>query len=69
MQDNTLGKWLELQKWLPFLHAGKGLDGLSDPEAAEFKQEAAAALVYFQTEESIARALNDEYGNVRINRP
>jgi hypothetical protein len=69
MQDNTLGKWLELEKWLPFLNGGKGLDGLNDLEADEFKQEAAAALVYLQTEESIATTLNDEYGNVRINRP
>jgi len=69
MQDNTLGKWLELQKWLPFLNAGKGLDGLNDREADEFKQEAATALVYLQTEESIATTLNDEYANVRTNRP
>ncbi len=69
MQDNTLAKWLELRKWAPFMSGGKGLNGLDDREVDEFKEEAAAALVYLQSEGSIANTLSDEYGNARIKRP
>ena len=69
MQDNTLAKWLELQKWALLMDGGRGLNGLDDREVDEFKEDAAAALVYLQSEESIANTLNDEYGNVRIKRP
>jgi hypothetical protein len=64
MQDNTLGRWLELQKWASFISDAKDLTGLDDREVDSFKEEAAAALVYLQSEESIARTLDDEYKKV-----
>jgi len=45
------------------------MNGLDHPEVDEFNEDAAAALVYLQSEESITSTLNDEYGNVGIKRP
>jgi hypothetical protein len=53
----------------PFMSGGRGLTGPDDREVDELKEDAAAALLYLQSEESIAKTLNDEYGNVRIKRP
>jgi hypothetical protein len=61
VQDDTLTHWLALQKWAPFLNSGKGINAFSDQDVNEFKKDAATALIYLQTEESIAKTLNDEY--------
>jgi hypothetical protein len=61
VQDDTLTHWLALQKWAPFLNSAKGINGFSDSDVDEFKKDAATALIYLQTEESIAKSLNDEY--------
>jgi hypothetical protein len=61
LQDQTLLQWLALQKWQEYESAFKGLKGLNVQEVETFKQEAASALVYLQTEESFAKTLIDEY--------
>ena len=63
-QDNTLNYWMELQKWAPFLDSGRGINGFSEPDLDQFKMSASLALIHLQTEESIARTLDEAYDTV-----
>lgn len=63
-QDNTLNYWMELQKWAPFLDAGRGINGFSELDLDQFKMSASLALIHLQTEESIAQSLNAAYETV-----
>jgi hypothetical protein len=64
VQQSALDRWLDLQKWAertspPNGRPTLGLDDLSQIEGA-----AAAALVYTQTEESVATSLSEQYAKV-----
>ena len=63
LQQRTLDKWLELQKWSVRITSG-GFSKLSNEELSEIEDEASAALIHTQTEESIARSLVNEYSKV-----
>ena len=63
LQQRTLDKWLELQKWSVRITSG-GFSKLNNGELSEIEVEASAALIHTQTEESIARSLVNEYSKV-----
>ena len=48
----------------PFLNSGRGINGFSEPDLDRFKMSASLALIHLQTEESIARTLDDAYKTV-----
>jgi hypothetical protein len=64
IQERALDKWLDLQKWLGKMPPQDGLSKLTNGELSEIEDEASAALIHTQTEESIARSLVDEYAKV-----
>jgi hypothetical protein len=61
LQQSTLEKWLDLQKWGTRTSPFDGFSKLNSAELAEIADEASAALIHTQTEESIARSLVQEY--------
>jgi len=61
LQQRTLEKWLELQKWSVRISPGGNFSQLNNGELSEIEEEASAALIHTQTEESIARSLVNEY--------
>jgi len=61
LQQRTLEKWLGLQKWGARMSPVDGFPKLSNAELSEIEDEASAALIHTQTEESIARSLVQEY--------
>jgi hypothetical protein len=63
LQQRTLEKWLELQKWSVRITPG-GFSKLNNRELSEIEDEASAALIHTQTEESIAGSLVNEYSKV-----
>jgi hypothetical protein len=63
LQQRTLEKWLELQKWGVRITPG-GFSKLNNGELSEIEDEASAALIHTQTEESIAGSLVNEYSKV-----
>jgi len=63
LQQRTLEKWLELQKWSARITPG-GFSNLTNGELFEIEDEASAALIHTQTEESIAGSLVNEYSRV-----
>lgn len=63
LQQRTLEKWLELQKWNVRISSG-GFSKLTNGELSEIEDEASAALIHTQTEESIAGSLVNEYSKV-----
>jgi hypothetical protein len=63
LQQRTLEKWLELQKWSVRITPG-GFSKLNNGELSEIEDEASAALIHTQTEESIAGSLVNEYSKV-----
>jgi hypothetical protein len=60
MQERTLDKWLDLQRWSTRI-GPSGFAGLNTTELFEIEDEASATLVHTRTEESFAKALVDEY--------
>jgi division protein CdvB (Snf7/Vps24/ESCRT-III family) len=64
LQQRTLEKWLELQKWSVRITPGGGFSKLTNGELSEIEEEASAALIHTQTEESIAGSLVNEYSKV-----
>jgi hypothetical protein len=63
LQQRTLEKWLELQKWSVRISPG-GFSNLTNAELSEIEDEASAALIHTQTEESIAGSLVNEYSRL-----
>jgi hypothetical protein len=64
LQQRTLERWLDLQKWIGRMNPEDGLSKLNSEQLSEIEDEASAALIHTQTEESIARSLVDEYAKV-----
>jgi hypothetical protein len=64
LQQRTLERWLDLQKWIGRMNPEDGLSKLNSEQLSEIQDEASAALIHTQTEESIARSLVDEYAKV-----
>jgi hypothetical protein len=64
LQQRTLEKWLELQKWSVRISPSGGFSNLNTGELSEIEDEASAALIHTQTEESIAKSLVNEYSKV-----
>lgn len=60
MQQETLGKWLDLQKWSAQLVHVRDLSRFTTAELSEIEDAAAAALTRTATEADIARALIEE---------
>ena len=61
VQDSTLSRWLELQKWAPLMDSKDRFAGFSPQDLEEFKKQTASALIYLQTEENIAKSLKEYY--------
>ncbi len=57
MQQSTLGKWLDLQKWLARRDPKGGLSNLNNEELSQIEADASAALLHTETEEQIAKDL------------
>jgi hypothetical protein len=64
LQQNTLGKWLDMQKWSARRDAKGGYSSLSDAELSQLESDASAALLHTVTEENIAKDLAQEYVKV-----
>jgi hypothetical protein len=64
MQQSTLGKWLDLQKWLARRDPRGGLSNLSIEELSQIEADASAALLHTETEEQIAKDLVQQYAKV-----
>ena len=61
LQQSTLGKWLDLQKWRARRELKGSLSNLNNEELSRIEAEASAALLYTETEENIAKALVQQY--------
>jgi hypothetical protein len=61
MQERTLEKWLELQKWAAMMDANHGPVALTDGELGEIERDASAALIHTETEENFAKSLVATY--------
>jgi hypothetical protein len=61
MQQNALGKWLDLQKWLARRDSKGSLSNLNDEELSEVEAAASAALLHTETEETFAKDLMQQY--------
>ena len=64
MQQSTLGKWLDLQKWLARRDPKGGLSNLNNAELSQIEADASAALLHTETEEQIAKDLVQQYARV-----
>jgi hypothetical protein len=64
LQQNTFGKWLDLQKWAARSDHNNSFSNLKDEELSEIENEAGAALVHTQAEESVAQALVQQYAKM-----
>jgi hypothetical protein len=64
MQQSTLGKWLDLQKWLARRDPKGGLSNLNNEELSQIEADASAALLHTETEEQIAKDLVQQYTKV-----
>jgi hypothetical protein len=64
MQQSTLGKWLDLQKWLARRDPKGGLSNLNNEELSQIEADASAALLHTETEEQIAKDLVQQYAKV-----
>jgi hypothetical protein len=64
MQQSTLGKWLDLQKWLARRDPKGGLSNLNNEELSQVEAEASAALLHTETEETFAKDLAQQYAKV-----
>jgi len=64
MQQSTLGKWLDLQKWLARRDPKGGLSNLNNEELTQIEADASAALLHTETEEQIAKDLVQQYAKV-----
>lgn len=62
--QRTLEKWLELQKWSVGITPGGGFSKLNNGELSQVEEEASAALIHTQAEESMAGSLVNEYSKV-----
>lgn len=63
-QQSTLGKWLDLQKWLARRDSKGGLSNLNNEELSQIETEASAALLHTETEEQFAKDLVQQYAKV-----
>ncbi len=61
MQQNALGKWLDLQKWLARRDSKGSLSNLNNEELSEVEAAASAALLHTGTEETFAKDLMQQY--------
>ena len=64
MQQSTLGKWLDLQKWLTRRDPKGGLSNMNNEELSQIEADASAALLHTETEEQIAKDLVQQYAKV-----
>lgn len=64
IQQSTLGKWLDLQKWLARRDPKGGLSNLNNEEQSQIETDASAALLHTETEEQIAKDLVQQYAKV-----
>jgi hypothetical protein len=64
VQQSTLGKWLDLQKWLARRDPKGGLSNLNNEELSQIEGDASAALLHTETEEQIAKDLVQQYAKV-----
>ena len=64
LQQTTFAKWLDLQKWGKRDDLKSGLSRLTAAELSEIEIEASAALVHTEAEESVARALMQQYTSI-----
>ena len=61
MQQRTLGKWLDLQKWLARRDPKGSLSNLNNEELSQVEADASAALLHTETEETFAKDLVRQY--------
>jgi hypothetical protein len=61
VQQRTLDRWLDLQKWSTRMNRPDARSGFTAEELLQVENAAAAALLYTQTEEAIARSLIELY--------
>ncbi|MFZ0361563.1 MAG: hypothetical protein WAL58_14075 [Terriglobales bacterium] len=61
MQQNALGKWLDLQKWLARRDSKGSLSNLNNEELSEVEAAASATLLHTETEETFAKDLMQQY--------
>ncbi len=64
LQQSTLGKWLDLQKWLARRDPKGSLSNLNNEELSQIEADASAALLHTETEEQIAKDLVKQYAKV-----
>jgi hypothetical protein len=64
VQQRTLDRWLDLQKWSERISPSGGRPMLSSDDLSQIEGAAAAALIHTQTEESIATSLSEQYAKV-----
>jgi hypothetical protein len=62
LQQHTLAKWLDLQRWVARRDAKGGFSNLRNEELTQIEDETGAALLHTETEESIAKDLAEQYG-------
>ena len=64
LQQSTLGKWLDLQKWTARRGSKGILSNLNGEERSQVESEAGAALLHTETEEQFAKDLVQQYTKV-----
>lgn len=64
MQQSTLAKWLDLQRWSAIGYPKKSLSNLGSQELSQAVSDASAALLHTETEENIGRVLAQQYSKV-----
>lgn len=64
LQQSSLEKWVDLQKWGNRLDPKQGFEGTTPGELSEIQDEAADALSHTLSEESVAKSLDQEYARL-----
>jgi hypothetical protein len=61
IQDQTLQKWLEVQKWSPILDGRGDFNALTEAELTTIEQGVASAILFTRTEVGTATSLVEDY--------
>ncbi len=64
MQQNTLAKWLDLQKWSARRDPKGGLANLNNEDLSQIEADASAALLHTETEEETVKDLVQQYAKL-----
>jgi hypothetical protein len=64
VQQRTLDRWMDLQRWGVRISPSHGRPTLNLDDLSQIENAAAAALIHTQTEESIATTLLEQYAKV-----